>query len=353
MQRRRREEDRQEPGEAAERPSTPAPAVGLLELQQSAGNAAVSRMLARTPGAPTSLSMRGGKDPLRPDIGSSEIGKRMSAATDAVKDWLDAKAAATGNAGFRESVPELVAAAREIEGVADVYSAAEVEVILRERAKFIGLPLTETRPVDDRTGVAAEAVARLKNLADKIPTEVTVGGDDASITIGIGGISSRLKPGGGTTVEGEISPDGAKVGVKYPGGKVGVSADQKSVKLDLKAGDLVSVKGSVEREGEYFKWKADVQIGTLGKVLGAEDIAKVLAGTQKTLGGAAQDLADGLQLSDVTKHGGAVKDAVGGAVEKAKKSAEQAKAGWQVGVSVQGGGKDGGVSAVVTLTWVF
>jgi hypothetical protein len=340
MERRRRVAE-EEQAEASETAAPAAPAHPVLALQQGAGNAAVTQMIQRD------------FNPFAVDLRNSEVGRNMEAATDTVKDWLDAKAAATGNAGFRESVPELVAAARELEGVAAVYNATEVERLLRERAKFIGLPLTETRAVEDRAGVVSEAIARLKNVADKIPTEISIGGDDASITIGIGGTATARVKSGDTTFEGEVSKEGGKASVKHGGTKVGVEVGQNSVKMDLKAGDLVSIKGSVERKGEDWQWKADLQIGTLGKVLGAEDIARVMAGAQKSLGGAAQDLADGVSLSDVTKHGAAVKEAVSGAVEKAKKSAEQDKAGWQVGVSVQGGGKDGGVSAMVTLTWVF
>ena len=49
------------------------------------------------------------------------------------------------------------------------------------------------------------------------------------------------------------------------------------------------------------------------------------------------------------EHGGAVKDAVSSAVEKAKKSAEQHKPGWQLGATAKGS-PTSGTSVMFTLT---
>lgn len=355
MDRRRRERQREDAAEPPEVTREPVPP--LLQLQQSAGNAAVARMLMREPAAAAPPSL---------NLGSLTSGlmEDYSAATDIVIAWFDAMTKAS-TAAQSTSVAELVAAARELpvqtkSGQAKkvgevVIQAADIERMIRGRAKTRGIKLLEHRGLDDPKGVESEALATLKNLGAKIPDSLSFGSDAAKITIGIGGtVTASLKPGGGKTeVEGEISAEGGKASVKTPGAKVGVEATDKSVKLDIKAGDLVSVKGSVKRAGDAWEWRADLQIGTLGKLITPEEIAKVMKGAQDTLSTTARDLAAGVSPEKLKEHGGPVKEAVEGAVEKAKKSAAQAKAGWQVGVGVQGGGQDGGFAATVTFTWVF
>ena len=282
-------------------------------------------------------------------------------AMDAVTAWFDGVAKDSGGT-FSQSVAELVATAREltvktksgqVKPVSEVViQAADVERTIRGRAKTRGVKLLEHQSVGDPKAAEAEALAVLKNLGAKIPDSVSFGGDDAKITIGIGGTVKAQVKAGSAEIEAEGSKEGGSASVKVPGAKVGVSATDKGFKLDLKAGDLVTVKGSVSRSGEDWEWKADLQIGTLGKVITPDEIAKVMKGAQDTLGNSARDLAAGVTPEKVKEHGGAVKEAVEGVVEKAKKSAEQAKSGWQVGVGVAGG-KDGAVTASVTLTWVF
>lgn len=319
--------------ETAEKRKAPAPAPEpseVLDLQRSAGNAAVTRMIARD------------FNPFAVDLGTTGIMDDYYKAMDAVRAWFDGVAKESGNV-MAQSVAELVATAREltvktksgqVKPVSEVViQAADVERTLREQAKTRGVKMLEHRSLGDPKGVESEALATLKNLGVKLPEDVSFGGDDAKITIGIGG-----------TVKGAV---------KVAGADVEAEASKEGFKLDLKAGELVTVKGSVTKSGDDWEWKADLQIGTLGKVITPDEIAKVMKGAQDTFGNGARALASGITPEKVKEHGSSVKEAVEGVVEKAKKSAEQAKPGWQVGVGVQGGGKDGGFSASVTLTWVF
>ena len=60
-----------------------------------------------------------------------------------------------------------------------------------------------------------------------------------------------------------------------------------------------------------------------------------------------------LDPAQVKKHGSELAEALGEAVEKAKKSAEQSgKSGWRFGAELKGDGA-GGVSGSLTLTWTW
>jgi hypothetical protein len=336
----------------------------LLELQRSAGNAAVARMLQRDSGAPTSLSMRSpGSRASGPDL-TAGLGDHQ-AAWDAVYAWFDNEVAVVrerGGGTFVQSIAELVdlAASGTFRGkdgspkvVRDYVTPAMIDAGLRERAKLLGIPLLDHRPMSDVAGVESEAMAILRNLG-KIPTEAKFGGDDAKITVSIfGTISAEAKTAAGD-VEAEVSAEGASASLKFPGGKLGVELTQDSVKAEFKAGDLVSVTGNVghEKDGSV-SWKADITFGTLGKVVTPAEVAKVMEAAQDTFSKSAGELVRGRNDPEkIKEHGGALKDAVTEVVEKAKKSAEQAKSGWSVGLSVKGS-ESGGVSATVTFTWVF
>jgi hypothetical protein len=379
MQRRRAEEDgREERAAPAPTAPPPAPAAGILELQRTAGNAAVARMLQREP-APTETAAPGqakgednwsfsptAKKPFNPFEPQPGLMDDYNTATQAVMDWFDKAADGLnkqGGAGFLQSVPELVDMARGLtvttklgkaESVKEVVpQAADIERILRGRARFRGIGLLEHRSLSDLKGVESETMAMLANLGAKIPDHVTFGGDDAKITLNIGGtVTGHLKA-GGVEIDAEGSKDGANATAKFKGGQAGIQVSDKGVKAELKAGDLLAIHGSVlKKDDSTWEWKADLQFGTLGKLITPAEIAKVMQGAQDTFSKSAADLANGVSVEKVKANGSALKEAADGVIEVAKKSAEQAKSGWQVGVSVQGG-PSGGVSGTVTFTWVF
>jgi len=388
----RRAGHRSRPPALAPEPATPERVV--LALQRSAGNAAVALLLQREPdgaaftpvrpGSPLSMRPPAVTDPLG-GLATGVMGD-YSAAMDAVFAWFDKAAEEAKKGGsFIQSVAELVDMAGSVSfkgreskeaKVRDVVKPNELELGLRERAKTLGVRLLEHRETSDREGVKSEALAILSNLG-RIPTSAKFGGNDAKIEVSISGKVSGEAKVGKAKLEGEASPGGAEASVtvpagkgkleahasagegagaslSFPGGKVGIDVSGKGIKAEVKAGDLVTVKGSVgeEKDGSVA-WKAEITIGTLGKVVTAEDVAKVMKGAEETFSKSAGELVRGIDNPEkIKEHGGALKEAVSEVVEKAKKSASQAKPGWSVGLEAKGTDA-GGFSGIITLTWVF
>jgi hypothetical protein len=308
------------------------------------------------------------------------------AAVAAVVAWFKAAAeeiTSGRSAGFFQSVPELVKAARELtwtaEGktgkVADQMSPGAVETLLRDEAKLRGVRLLEHRSLTDKAGARSEAMAILEALG-RIPTEVEFGGEGAKLVVSIagkvtgevgggkggaklkvegsseGGEATFTPPSGGPKIGVRGGPEGAGASVMFGGNKVSIDVKDKQVKAEVKAGELVTVKGSAgtDKDG-VFAWRADIQVGTLGKVATVGDIAKLMVGAQDTFGKAAGDLSKGLGVEKAKEHGGAVKDAVTKVVQAAEKSAkQQRKGGWGAGLSA-GGDASGGWNVGVTFTW--
>jgi hypothetical protein len=346
----------------------------LLRLQREAGNAAVARLLARQ-----ALEMR------KPDLTVHDPGSQ-EAAFAAVEAWFDALAEGVrgSEAGTPiQSVAELVHMASELTFTADDGKQARVgdhvkpsalERWMRERAKRLGIQLLEHRDASDPRGVAAEAAAIFGNLG-RVPTDVSFGGGTDHITISLTGTVSVEAKAGDVKFEGEASSEGAtakasvkgSVGeleahgstegvgtsLKTPGGtKVGVDLG-KGVEAELDAGDLLKITGSIQPAGDgKVSWSAQITIGTLGNVVTADDVAKVMKGAQDTFSRSGAALLHDPSVDALAENGHPLKQAVTDVVEKAKKSAAQAKPGWSVGVGVKGD-KSGGVSGTVTLTWVF
>jgi hypothetical protein len=127
----------------------------------------------------------------------------------------------------------------------------------------------------------------------------------------------------------------------------------KGIRAELTAGDFVTVKGSVKPEGDgRMSWSAEITIGTLGNVITAQDVAKVMLGAQETFSKSGVALLRNHGVEGLAAYGGPLKTAVTEVAEKARKSAGQTKPGWSVGVGVKGD-KSGGYTGTVTLTWVF
>ena len=348
--------------EPASVPEAAPPEPAVLALQRSAGNAAVTQMLARdfqfSPIAPKPPpSLIGGPLP-------ESVLADWKAAIDATREWFDKTAEPHREHGnIPGSVAELVHHASQLpytmqdgtQGVVgDKAKPPELEMQIRERAKFLGVRLTEHRAAGDVAGVRSELSAVIANLG-AIPTQLTFGDDDAKVTASISGKVTGEAKIGGAKVEGEASPEGGGAKVKVPGAEFGLEVNGKGIKAEVKAGDLVTINSSLTRDaGNVIGWKAEVSIGTIGKLLMPEDVAKVFKSAQSTFSKSAGELINNLDdPSKVKEHGGELKDAVTEVLEKAKKSAAQAqKPGWRVGGEVKGDSA-GGFSASVTFTWVF
>ena len=351
----------EEPPERAERPPEPVPQEpALLALQRSAGNAAVTRMLARdvlsnvlgdaplaTPPVNLNLPVGGLED-------FAAAGQRVDAYFDEVKQEFRESLLIPG------SMAGLVRHACEQEftfkgtklKVADKMKPAEVEQRLRLRARTQGFQIQEHAIEGDLPGIKAEMDALLANLG-AIPTEVKLGNDDIKVVASISGKISAEAKAGPVKIEGEGSSEGIEGGVTVGPGKV--SFGQKGVKAEIKVGDLIKVSGglSPEKDGSVG-WSASLEIGTIGKLIMPEEVAKVFKGTQETFSKSAGELVKHRDdPAKVKEHGGALVEAVKGAVEKAQKSAAQSKKpGWRVGVDIKGDGS-GGVSGGITLTWTW
>jgi hypothetical protein len=351
----------EEPSEPRERPpERAAPEHELLTLQRAAGNAAVSRLLARQPTF----------SPIRPDAPLATPNLRLP--TGGLDDW--AAAGEQVDAYFdsvakdhREtllipgSMAGLVHQACEQEltlkdgskvKVGDKMKPAEVEQRLRLRARTQGYQIQEHADAGDLPGIKAELDALLANLG-AIPTEVKLGNDDIKVVASISGKVSAEAKAGPVKIEGEGSSEGIEGGVTV--GPVKGSFGQKGVKAEVKVGDLIKVSGGLQPGSDgSVGWSASLEIGTIGKLIMPEEVAKVFKGTEETFSKSAGELVRHRDdPAKVKEHGGALVEAVKGAVEKAQKSAAQAKKpGWRVGLDVKGDGS-GGVSGSVTLTWVW
>jgi hypothetical protein len=391
MHRRRRRDAEPHDAQAREPVQKAAGGHEILALQREAGNAAVTRLLQRdeAPGfSPVRPGSQLGMRPRPPsvlDYAPVELPEH-GAAVQAVRTWFGAAAAeitSGRSAGFFQSVAELVKAARELTWkvddktgkVGDQMQPGEVETMLRAEAKARGVRLLEHRSLTDKAGARSEAMAILEALG-RIPTEVEFGGEGAKLVISIagkvtgevgggkggaklkvegsaeGGEATYTPPGGGPKIGVKGGPEGAGASVMFGGNKVSIDVADKKVKAEVKAGDLLTVKGSAgtDKDG-VFAWRADIQIGTLGKIATVEDIAKLMVGAQDTFGKAAGDLSKGLSVDKAKEHGGAVKEAVTKVVDAAEKSAkQQKKGGWGVGLSA-GGDASGGWTAGITFTW--
>ena len=347
-----------EPADRRERQREPAPAEpALLALQRSAGNAAVAGLLARdfSPYAAAAPPVLFGPGALSPGLMADEAEAGRIAFT-----WFDAQ---TKGGVTAQSMAELVHGASEQpftlkDGgqakVGDKVKPADLEVMLRGRAKHFGVTVPEHREARDLPGMKSELDAILANLG-AIPTEITLGGEDLKVTASIFGTVKGEAKIGPAKVEGEVSSEGVEGSVKVPGATLKGSVGEKGPKASLKLGDLLTIDGGLSPKADgSVDWRAEISIGTIGKLIMPAEVAKVFKGAQDTFGKSAGELARNLDdPAKVKEHGGELAGAVADAVEKAQKSAAQAsKPGWRVGAELKGDGA-GGVSGSITLTWVF
>ena len=355
----RRLED--EPADRRDRPPEAAPAESpLLALQRAAGNAAVAGLLAREPAAfsplaPAAPPVLFGPGALRPDLMADE-----GAAGKAAFDFFDTE---TKGGITAKSIAELVHGASEQSftlkdggqaKVGDKIKPEDLEEMLRGRAKHFGVTVPDHRGAGDLPGMKSEMDAILANLG-AIPTEVTLGGEDLKVTASIFGTIKGEAKIGPAKVEGEASSEGVEGSVKVPGATLKGSVGEKGPKASLKLGDLLTIEGGLNPKADgSVDWRAEISVGTIGKLIMPADVAKVFKGAQDTFSKSAGELARNLgDPAKVKEHGGELAGAVADAVEKAQKSAAQAsKPGWRLGAELKGDGA-GGVSGSLTLTWVF
>ena len=336
--------DREEEREPAPRAAA-APPPGLLELQRSAGNAAVARVLAREPtaGAPVQLTQPPslfGTNPFltyRPKL-DPEVER-------AVDKFLEGQAP-----GIRImvldgaiSMPEVVDRVRR--SVAEA-SAASPEAIRSRVIEIVGV-VPETRAKQDLGGQNAEWAARIANAFPIPPTSVTFGGSQTSFTIGIKG--AELKTGKLTTKAGK---EGAETELKQGDVKVGASGKWDGSEFGLKT-EVGGVKfeSKVHRKGEGWGWSGGLVIPLGGdQVDELPDVGAAVAGAHTAIAESLGPLQGGGSLTDgyVTDRMGKVKPAFD-AVSKVAGRKGKSGASLRITGSAEGGGWTAGVSLVIVF----
>ena len=110
-----------------------------------------------------------------------------------------------------------------------------------------------------------EAAKLVVSIAGKVTGEVGGGAGGAKLKVegsAEGGEATYTPPGGGPKIGVKGGPEGAGASIMFSGNKVSIDVTDKKVKAEVKAGDLVTVKGSAgtDKDG-VFAWRADIQVG--------------------------------------------------------------------------------------------
>jgi hypothetical protein len=325
----RRDDEAEAEREDAAAPAPAPPA--LLDLQRSAGNAAVARVLARQPLAGPSLQYRPAT--LAPDV-EAAVDRFLAAAAPGIKVVM---------LEGRISMPEVIDRVRR--EVPEAASAAPEAI--RGRVYQIVGPVPETQGKPSLGSQNAQQRARLSNLFPTPPTSVTWGGSQTSVTIGISG--AELKTGGVKLKAGKEGPDaelkegGAKVGVsgKWDGSEFGLKTEVRGIKFESK----------VHRKGDGWGWTGGLVIPIAGdEVDELPEIDAAVGGAHTAIAESLGHLQGGGSPTDgfVTDRMGKIKpaiDAVGNIAGRKGKSG----ATLRLSGSADGGGWTAGVSLVIVF----
>ena len=256
---RRLERRPDDPAQARERQaeaSAPAPA-SVLDLQRSAGNAAVARVLAREPAADAPVQFAKPASVLGTNPFMNYQPPKLPAAVEtAVDQWLTDQKSGIGIQIGRgaTSMPEVIDQVRRHVPAAND---ANPEAI-RWRVEAIVGPVPATRRKPDLGGQKAEQESRISNLFPIPPTSVTFGGSQTSIKVGISG--AELKAGKGA-VKVTADKEGAEAELKGNGAKVGVSGkwDGSEFALKTEVGG-VKFESKVHHKGDGWGWSGGLVI---------------------------------------------------------------------------------------------
>jgi hypothetical protein len=308
----------------------------VLDLQRSAGNAAVSRVLAR--------------QPLDTPLAGPRLGPVWTPPTlplpveAAVDDWLkDQRAILTMDiAQGRVSMPEIVDRVRR--GVSAAAS-ADPDAI-RWRVNAIYGPVPEARGQASLGGKKAETEAKIANLFPKVPTSVTFGSSTHSLTLGINGAEIKLP---GTTFK--ATPGGPSVEVKDGDTKTTISGgwDGKSFGIKTDVGG-VKLEGKVKREEEKWSWSGGLTIPLAGEEVDEyPDLEKVVGETHAAVSETVSYVRGGGNPTDpyVRDRLGKVKPAIDAAGRVAKRASKPSVTLRVTGSGDNTGGWTAGVSVVV------
>jgi hypothetical protein len=349
---RRREEEGERRDEAHAPLAAPRAPATLLDLQRSAGNAAVARVLAREPDTaapPLQLTspgpVVGGPNPF---IGPYKPPELEPAVEQAVDNWLtDQKTGIEIQVGQgATSIPEVIDAVRRHVPAA---ASAKPEAIRARIDRIIGA-VPGTRGKRDLAGQRAEQQSRISNLFPTPPTSVTFGGSKTSVRVGIHGAELKTRA-AETGIEGKADQEGAEAEIKKGGAKVGASGkwDGNEFALKTEVGPL-RFGTKVHRKGQAWAWTGGLTIQLSGEEADElPDVAGAVLGAHAAIAESLGHLQSGGALDDgfVKERMGKVKPAFGALGDVAKRT----KPGVTLRVNV--GDEDGGFTAGVSLVVVF
>ena len=220
-------QERQPEGSETERvPAVAAPAAAILALQRSAGNAAVTRMLARAPGdAP--IMLPGLNTQYTPGPGSSlGLGQVPVAVQMAVDTYLDNHTADILEKVMAGtiSVPEMVAELRQmVPQAATVDASAIAGLVGSHRFSNATLHIPDVRGKVDASGLTKQAEASIANALPSVPTSVTLRGSAGTLTLSISGVKLQTAK-DGVHITAEAGKDGPSVEAKKGDVSAGASA---------------------------------------------------------------------------------------------------------------------------------
>jgi hypothetical protein len=354
----RRTDDPVEERDGAPSPA-PTPAASILALQRSAGNAAVTQMLARAPtDAPLLPGITDLNKPLVPGLGANlggvvelPMGVQM-----AVDQYLENQKF-TYNQKVLEgtiSVPEVVAEIRQRVPQAASTPGAALATAVRMHDFKINLRIPEDRVKVDSMGLAKQAEAAIANALPSVPTSVTLSGAAGSLKLSISGVQIKTKV-GGATVKVDAGKDGAEAEVKKGDVSVGASAawsgKEFAIKTDVKGAKLEGKVAKDDTKG--WGWSASLVMPLLGDEIDVvPDLQKVVGEAHTAIAEVVAHIQGGGDPKDayVTERLAKIKPAIDGAQRAAQKPKGPA-----VTLRANAGGDfgGGGFSAGVTLTVEF
>jgi hypothetical protein len=343
----RREDDPE--GEREESAPPPAPPA-LLELQRSAGNAAVARVLAREPAADSPLlprgpafqvpGVQGGINPLL--VPRTQLAPDVEKAVDAFLRMQAPGIRMSVQAG-RISMPEVVDRVRR--SVPEAAN-APLEGIRSRVIDIVGV-VPETQGKPDLGTHKAEQEARISNLFPTPPTSVTFGSSKTNVTIGIGDAAIKL---GKLTVKAD--KEGGSVQHKDGDLKVGVSGKWDGSEFGLKT-DVGGIKfeSKVKRKGDDWGWSGGIVIPIDGdEVDELPDIGAAVGGAHAAITESLGHIQGGGSPTDsfVTDRMGKVKPAIGAIGNVAGRKGKSGAT-----LRLTGTADSGGWTAGVSLVIVF
>jgi len=318
-------------GHSRRKPAAPAldPALArVLHLQRSAGNRAVARLLAREEGAQPAAGQQQPwsfspfqVDPLKAAqaAGMQGIAEKQAKAAAYVERERQ-KIEAYVRAGW--SMAELIDLVRKNVPETLELVPSTVEDAVRS---VIRLPIADRRRPDDREGVKAELVARVRNASGKAPQEPKI--ENGWVHLSVGGIEAGVKKG---DVEGQVEAGLDKIGLKIGVGRIKVGAEIEPP----------------DQEGRA-KWSLQLAVAEEDAVPAMEELGQATREGVTSVTDIARSLASGKKLT-----ADEVRETFKTAKEAVEKVSATAKAkGITFGIKAEGQGPDIRVQA--TLTIVF